>query len=305
MSLLLKAGIRRLSELEIDTDKDWRGRGISNIREVIAGMAIGDIIQHDGVKLIRLSPSVAHYVLTSQGGGHLVAWAPGGTYYERYFPVPVGADHDEVIVVPDHVRNLLAPVASPCTETIVPTKSPSIATLLAGAVVTPDHSVANTIAPATAISWVRMDAVGGAVADDGGVQTDEIAAANDPTVNDMHLLPVLPAIDDAYYFGYTSTFGEAKLNQSTKGVGDWTITWEYWNGSAWVALSGVNDETDGFKPESTGRRSISLTIPGDWAQCDVGGVGTMYWIRGRVSAFTSITTRPLGAQAWIVTTTSP
>jgi len=37
-------------------------------------------------------------------------------------------------------------------------------------------------------------ALGGAVADDGGTQTDETTAANDATTDDMTLLPASPAV---------------------------------------------------------------------------------------------------------------
>jgi hypothetical protein len=304
MSLLLKGGISKLSELEIDADKDWQGKGIANIKEVVAGMAIGDILQHDGVRLVRLPAGVAHQVLTSEGLGHLVVWAPGGTYFYRFFPVSIDSSHGESVVTVDHVRELLAPVESPYVGSIVPTLNPSVATLPAAVVTTEDESAAHMVVPDTVISWVRMDKVGGAVADDGGVQTDETVVANSPTGNDMHLLPSSPQADDAYYFGYTLTFDQLLLNQSQRGIGDWTISWEYWNGVSWAALTGVNDATDGFKPMTTGRRSISFAAPGDWGQCDVAGVGSMYWIRARVSAFGSISQQPLGAQAWIVTATS-
>ncbi|GAJ23279.1 unnamed protein product, partial [marine sediment metagenome] len=42
MSLLLK-GITKISELEIDADKDWDGKGISNIKEIAEAMATGHI----------------------------------------------------------------------------------------------------------------------------------------------------------------------------------------------------------------------------------------------------------------------
>ena len=60
MSLLLKGGISKLSELEIDADKDWQTKGISNIREIVQGMGIGDAVQHDGARLVKLSPGQAH-----------------------------------------------------------------------------------------------------------------------------------------------------------------------------------------------------------------------------------------------------
>ena len=46
MSLLLKGGIRRLSELDIDANKDWQGKGVTNLAGIATGMGIGHIAQH-------------------------------------------------------------------------------------------------------------------------------------------------------------------------------------------------------------------------------------------------------------------
>jgi len=137
----------------------------------------------------------------------------------------------------------------------------------------------------------------GAVADDGGVQTDETTAANDSTANDMTLLPATPALDDAYYFGCSTPKDFLRINIGTAGEGTWTITWEYWNG-AWTALSGVTDGTSGFTA-AAGNHDVTYTFPTDWAETAVNGI-TSYWIRARVSAYTSVTTQPLGTQAWWV-----
>ena len=141
-------------------------------------------------------------------------------------------------------------------------------------------------------------ALGGAVADDGGTQTDETTAANDATTDDMTLLPASPAVDDAYYFGHaTDLFGEVKINISTAGDGTWTLTWEYWNGTAWTALNVLSDGTSGFTVAGT--NSVIFEIPSDWATTEVATI-TCYWVRARVSSYTSITTQPKGAQAWVL-----
>ena len=112
----------------------------------------------------------------------------------------------------------------------------------------------------------------------------------------MTLLPAGPAQNDAYYFGFDKLFDVMTLNIGTPGAGVWTITWEYWNG-AWTALSGVTDGTTGFTAAS-GSHDVSFTRPGDWATTVVNAI-TKYWIRARVSAYTSITTQPKGTQSWI------
>ena len=102
MSLLLKGGIRRLSELDIDANKDWQGKGITNLAGIAAGMGIGHIAQHNGSVLETLAPGSLNYVMTSQGLGHLVVWAPGGAYLWRYFPVSVYLSFLAEVFVPDH-----------------------------------------------------------------------------------------------------------------------------------------------------------------------------------------------------------
>lgn len=139
----------------------------------------------------------------------------------------------------------------------------------------------------------------GAVADDGGVQTDETTEANNDTANDMTLLPAAPAVNDAYYFGGVYPFQQLTINIGTagvKGAGAWTITWEYWNGSAWATVS-VTDGTSEFTVAGTS--NVTFTPPVDWASTAVAGI-TAYWIRARVTAATlPITTQPLGTQSWV------
>jgi len=131
---------------------------------------------------------------------------------------------------------------------------------------------------------------------DSPAYTDQTTESNNATANDMTLLPAVPVINDAYYFGHDYQFTRLWVNIGTAGAGTWTITWEYWNGSDWTALSNVRDDTSGFKPSSTGWKMVQFSIPTNWTTYAVNGV-TTYWVRARVSAYTSITTRPLGTQA--------
>jgi hypothetical protein len=133
-----------------------------------------------------------------------------------------------------------------------------------------------------------------AISDDGGVQTDETDAARNATTNDMTLLPAVPAQNDAYYFGAKIMFDKLTVTIGTQGVGTWTVTWEYWNGSAWTALSGVTDGTTGFTA-AAGDHDVTFTIPSNWADCEVSSKN-YYWIRARVSAYTSVTTQPKGTK---------
>jgi hypothetical protein len=142
-----------------------------------------------------------------------------------------------------------------------------------------------------------------AYADDGGAYTDETTEANEATGDDMTLLPATPAAEDAYYFGHASkTFDRVDVNLTQQGDGTWTITWEYWDGSAWTALSSVSDGTTGFTA-ATGWASVTFDLPTDWETNTVDSV-LAYWVRARVSAYTAVTTQPLGGQAYIVVAAS-
>jgi len=94
-------------------------------------------------------------------------------------------------------------------------------------------------------------------------------------------------VDEAY-FGLQRPFDRLALVFGTAGVQNTTITlaWEYWNGSAWTALT-VTDGTT----KLTVNGSVTWTIPGTWATTAVNGT-TCYWVRVRFTAGTW-TTNPL------------
>ena len=139
------------------------------------------------------------------------------------------------------------------------------------------------------------------IADDDGTLTDQTAAAQSSTTNDLTLLPAVPAEDDAYYFGANEKFSVMHLQQGVQGAGTWTIAWEYWNGSAWSGLAShtISDSISAFTG-TVGYHQIRFRLPIDWATTTV-GTKTAFFIRARVSAFTSITTQPLGTNCWFLT----
>lgn len=79
--LMLPKSANLISEVEIDGDKDWQGKGITNLKELVGTMRKGDIIIHDGASIVKLSPGNIGDELTSDGPGHAIAWkappAPG------------------------------------------------------------------------------------------------------------------------------------------------------------------------------------------------------------------------------------
>jgi len=140
--------------------------------------------------------------------------------------------------------------------------------------------------------------MGYAYADDSAVVTDETVAANNTTVNDMTLLPAAPAQEDAYYFGLADTkFSTLQLNIGTQGEGVWTVIWEYWDGAAWSTCVDIVDGTTGFTA-TAGWHDVTHTVQAGWAKTTVNTVEA-YWIRARVSAYTSIVTQPKGTQCWV------
>jgi len=139
--------------------------------------------------------------------------------------------------------------------------------------------------------------VGAGIAhDDDGADTDETTATNNDTAGDMHLLPSPAAVGDGFYLGLSSQFDWAAMNIGTAGAGTWTITWKYWNGTTWTALTMKYDETSNFR--TTGLKRAHWVRPGDWATKNILG-STLYYVKAEVTAYTSMTTQPLGTRAWL------
>jgi hypothetical protein len=146
--------------------------------------------------------------------------------------------------------------------------------------------------------------MGYAYADDGDSFTNDTVAANNSTINDMTLLPAAPVENDAYYFGRADeTFSTLQLNLGTAGDGEWTILWEYYDSIAvaWATCIDIVDGTTGFEA-AAGWHDVTHTIQTgavkNWGKTTVNSIEA-YWIRARVSAYTSIVTQPKGTQAWV------
>lgn len=91
------------------------------------------------------------------------------------------------------------------------------------------------------------------------------------------------------YFGGGKPFGTLVFEIGTPmSATSWTITWEYWNGAAWTALT-VADGTNKF--QNTGIRLVSFKQPYNWATVAVDSV-TVYWVRARISAITGTPVNP-------------
>lgn len=126
---------------------------------------------------------------------------------------------------------------------------------------------------------------------------------NNATADDVIWWPASPAVDDAFYFGFYSPGRILTLSIGTAANFSATFAWEYYDGSSWVALPNVVDNTDNL--QVAGQQQVSWDMPFDWAETTVNSV-TSYFVRIRISAFTSATTIGAGNQGfwesgvWIV-----
>lgn len=135
--------------------------------------------------------------------------------------------------------------------------------------------------------------------------TDYTAEAISETENDIDIFPATLAADDAIYFSHTSQFDSVIVSVDTAGAGDWgDLIWEYWDGAAWSAFSGLTDATGNWL--LAGDVYASWTVPGDWdVLTSPGGSGLdLYFARARVPSVTSVTTIPLAGRV-VVTIPDP
>lgn len=279
-----------LHELRIDVDKEWvdekgQPRGVTKLKEIAAAMAQGGIPFR--------GPSFLEKLAANYGVG-----------YNFLHALNTGRDEPEWM----DIQELIAYITGGVNRMIAPPTlvipAPAI-----GLAVVEDHSGGGHTAEKTLSVFEPVivvpttdtyspAAIDGALADDGGSQTDETIKANNATENDMTLLPAVPEVDDAYYFGLLSLWDWLSLLIGQAGAGTWTIVWEYWNGSTFASLVNVRDTSNGFR--NGGYQSISFDRPGNWATSSI-MLMDLYWIRARVTAYSSVTTQPLGTQAWIGT----
>jgi len=305
MSLLTR-GINKLSQLEIDANKDWLGKEISNLKAVATNMAHGDILFRGGTILERLTADAGkgYSFLKSRGPGLSPIWQDIESLVQYMTGAVNRAAAFDLSIPSPAVSQVTQQASSPPGRVATGVLSPPELAITLDTLTGPGGAVASSPSldiPAPDVSGQAAigSPVGGAVADDGGVQTDETIEANNDTANDMTLLPSVPAVDDAYYFGHASLWDWLELRMGAAGNGTWDIVWEYWNGSSWASLADIVDDTSGFRV--TGTRLVTFTRPLDWAQTTVGGIAGLYWIRARVSTYTSVVTQPKGNRAftWI------
>lgn len=112
------------------------------------------------------------------------------------------------------------------------------------------------------------------------VYVDETAEFNSAAAGDVNPWPPAgEAIGDQFAIGFADKFGTLSIDVGTVGT-DGTLTWKYWNGSAWVALEGVTDSTTGFT--ASGVNTVIWTVPPDWKKSIINGSASLYFVVAEV-----------------------
>ena len=144
--------------------------------------------------------------------------------------------------------------------------------------------------------WVGGEAATSVQYDDGGVFTNYTTQFN-ALATSWYMVSATPAaVNDACYFGHTSVFNGVSVLVATAPSMVITWTWEYYNGATWVTLTTLSN---GIIPTMTaGVHALSFNPPTDWASVAVNAV-TAYYIRARISSYTSVTTRPIFNQGYV------
>jgi hypothetical protein len=119
----------------------------------------------------------------------------------------------------------------------------------------------------------------------GTTYTDNTAEAATKTGTPFYAFASTVVANDAIYIGNSNRFMGVNVRLSTFGVAG-VVAWEYYNGSAWVALSDITDLTENF--EKSGK--VNFGLPLDWQTTTVSLGADQYWIRARVT--TAHTTSP-------------
>lgn len=142
------------------------------------------------------------------------------------------------------------------------------------------------------------------VYDDPAVYTDITSAMRNPGDAAVALLPSAEANGDALYIGAAEPFEWLNMHLVTPGgsADPSKVSWQYWNGTSWTALTGVTDGTKTTIALDTSG-TLSFTMPTNWVACypSLTGVSTGFtafdklkmWIKLAVTG-NAYTTTPTG-----------
>lgn len=110
-------------------------------------------------------------------------------------------------------------------------------------------------------------------------------------MGDVEPFPTVPAVGDGLYVGNTSQFDTVRLWVNQQGLGTFTITAKYYNGSSWIALTLIGSGDQIFSYKRSGQRWLSFVRPTDWAVFTVDG-NSLYWVKFEVTDYSSMTQMP-------------
>lgn len=136
------------------------------------------------------------------------------------------------------------------------------------------------------------------VAAGGPTFVDQTTGFNDATNANCTPFPAVEATGDYFAIGYSTRFTGAKFDylNGTAGVGG-AVAWEYWNGSAWTALTGVADATNGFTAAAADALEVTWDTPTNWVANTLNGAGPMFYVRAKVSS--TYSTNPVIDQGFV------
>ncbi len=137
------------------------------------------------------------------------------------------------------------------------------------------------------------------VDDSGGPSfSDQTTGFNDATDANFTPFPD-PQEDELDYcaIGFDQPFARVVFDNlnGTQGVGG-AVAWEYWNGTAWTAVSGLSDGTSGFTVAVADGQVLTFTRPTDWVKNTINAVESFY-LRARVT--TVYSTAPVYDQGFV------
>jgi len=103
---------------------------------------------------------------------------------------------------------------------------------------------------------------------------------------DLVTMPPVMGVADttrALYFGSVGTFSRLEFNgvSGTGGGSTYSVTWQYWNGTAWTSFPSPAP-TEDFKLGSLVTKVVSWSVPSDWAPKSVNNI-YLYWVRCQVT----------------------
>jgi hypothetical protein len=145
----------------------------------------------------------------------------------------------------------------------------------------------------------------------GPVIINILAAATSATTNDVIPFPATEAVGDYLAVGYSSPFSGMLIDRTgcVNGVAG-VVAYEYWNGTAWVALTFVANTSAAASADQAFRGTtiplgpnqfIRWNIPTNWATLSLSGETADYKVRLRIT--TVYTTNPTLSRIEVFTTT--